>query len=133
VRAGTHSPKPLHQTRAPELVAAHRPGGGCRRSAAEHSCRRQSRDTYHHCIATPSTSSLAVRATPFAFVLIWATGFVVAKYAVPYAEPLSFLVLRYIGVVALMVALAMIAAIGAGMPAGVAALVVNLQPVLTGL
>jgi drug/metabolite transporter (DMT)-like permease len=104
-----------------------------------------------------------VRATPFAFVLIWATGFVVAKYAVPYAEPLSFLVLRYIGVVVLMLALAVLArapwpdrraalhlavagagiqagylggvwaAIGAGMPAGVAALVVNLQPVLTGL
>ena len=104
-----------------------------------------------------------MRATPFAFVLIWATGFVVAKYAVPYAEPLSFLVLRYIGVVVLMLALAVLArapwpdrrtalhlavagagiqagylggvwaAIGAGMPAGVAALVVNLQPVLTGL
>jgi drug/metabolite transporter (DMT)-like permease len=128
-----------------------------------HSCGRESRDTYHHRIATPSTSSLAVRATPFAFVLIWATGFVVAKYAVPYAEPLSFLVLRYIGVVVLMLALAVLArapwpdrraalhlavagagiqagylggvwaAIGAGMPAGVAALVVNLQPVLTGL
>ena len=122
-----------------------------------------SSDTYDHRIATPSTSSLAVRATPFAFVLIWATGFVVAKYAVPYAEPLSFLVLRYIGVVVLMLALAVVArapwpdrraalhlaiagagiqagylggvwaAIGAGMPAGVAALVVNLQPVLTGL
>ena len=132
-------------------------------SAAVHSCGRESRDTYHHRIATPSTSSLGVRATPFAFVVIWATGFVVAKYAVPYAEPLSFLVLRYIGVVVLMLALAVLAhapwpdrraalhlavagagiqagylggvwaAIGAGMPAGVAALVVNLQPVLTGL
>ena len=47
-----------------------------------------------------------MRATPFAFVVIWASGFVVAKYAAPYAEPLSFLVLRYAGVVVLMLALA---------------------------
>jgi drug/metabolite transporter (DMT)-like permease len=102
-----------------------------------------------------------VRATPFAFVVIWASGFVVAKYAAPYAEPLSFLVLRYAGVIVLMLALAVAAgapwprgrqvlhiavagvgiqagylggvwaAVAAGMPAGVAALVVNLQPVLT--
>ncbi len=102
-----------------------------------------------------------MRATPFAFVVIWASGFVVAKYAAPYAEPLSFLVLRYAGVVVLMLALALMArapwprgrqvlhiavagvgiqagylggvwaAVAAGMPAGVAALVVNLQPVLT--
>jgi drug/metabolite transporter (DMT)-like permease len=102
-----------------------------------------------------------VRATPFAFVVIWASGFVVAKYAAPYAEPLSFLVVRYAGVIVLMLALAVAAAapwprgravlhiavagigiqagylggvwaaVAAGMPAGVAALVVNLQPVLT--
>ena len=95
------------------------------------------------------------------FVLIWATGFVVAKYAAPYAEPLSFLLVRYAGVIALMLVLALVArapwprgravlhiavagvgihagylggvwaAVAAGMPAGVAALVVNLQPVLT--
>jgi drug/metabolite transporter (DMT)-like permease len=110
---------------------------------------------------TASRTSLAVRATPFAFVVIWASGFVVAKYAAPYAEPLSFLVLRYSAVVVLMLALAVAArapwprgrqvlhiavagvgiqagylggvwaAVAAGMPAGVAALVVNLQPVLT--
>ena len=95
------------------------------------------------------------------FVLIWATGFVVAKYAAPHAEPLSFLLVRYAGVVVLMVVLALLAraawpgrrdalhlavagvgiqagylggvwaAVAAGMPAGIAALVVNLQPVLT--
>lgn len=95
------------------------------------------------------------------FVLIWATGFVVAEYAAPYAEPLSFLLVRYVGVIVLMVVLAVIArapwprgrtvghlavagvgiqagylggvwtAVAAGMPAGVAALMVNLQPVLT--
>jgi len=93
--------------------------------------------------------------------VIWASGFVVAKYAAPHAEPLSFLLIRYAGVVALMLLLAVAAraswprgrsvlhiavagigihagylggvwtAIAAGMPAGVAALVVNLQPLLT--
>jgi drug/metabolite transporter (DMT)-like permease len=111
--------------------------------------------------APTEQTPLAVRATPFLFVLIWASGFVVAKYAAPYAEPLSFLLLRYAGVVVLMLALALVAgavwprgrdvlhlavagigiqagylggvwvAVAEGMPAGVAALVVNLQPVLT--
>ncbi|HVL82858.1 MAG TPA: DMT family transporter [Pseudonocardia sp.] len=115
---------------------------------------------YRRRIAAPSLP-LAVRATPWAFVVIWSSGFVVAKYAAPYAEPLSFLVLRYAGVVALMVLLAVPAraawpdrrqalhlavagigiqagylggvwvAVAEGMPAGVTALVVNLQPVLT--
>lgn len=55
---------------------------------------------------TSSRAESAVRAAPFAFVVIWASGFVVAKYAAPYAEPLSFLILRYAGVVVLMLALA---------------------------
>lgn len=93
--------------------------------------------------------------------MIWASGFVVAKSAARYAEPLSFLLVRYAGVVALMLVLAVLAraawprprtalhlavagvgiqagylggvwtAVALGMPAGVAALVVNLQPVLT--
>ena len=32
---------------------------------------------------------------PAVFVLIWSTGFVVAKYGLPYAPPLSFLTIRY--------------------------------------
>lgn len=32
---------------------------------------------------------------PALFVLIWSTGWIVAKYAAPYAEPLSFLTLRF--------------------------------------
>lgn len=99
---------------------------------------------------------------PFAFVVIWASGYVVAKAAAPYAEPLSFLVLRYAGVIVLMALLAALArapwparrvdvlhlavagigiqaiylggvwvAVRHGMPAGLAALIVNLQPVLT--
>ncbi len=36
-----------------------------------------------------------VRAMPGVFVLIWSTGFIVAKFGLPYAPPLSFLSLRY--------------------------------------
>ena len=108
-----------------------------------------------------SDSSL-VRVAPWAFIVIWSSGYVVAKAAAPYAEPLTFLLLRYCGVVLLMGSLALIArapwpaswpaaghiavsgigiqavylggvwvAVKHGMPAGVAALIVNLQPVLT--
>ena len=42
-------------------------------------------------------SSLAwtVRATPVVFVLIWSTGFIVARYGMPHAPPMSFLIVRY--------------------------------------
>lgn len=49
-----------------------------------------------------STSSLSaavpamVRAMPAVFVLIWSTGFIVAKFGLPYAPPLTFLVIRYV-------------------------------------
>lgn len=33
---------------------------------------------------------------PAVFVLIWSTGFIVAKFGLPYAPPLTFLVLRYV-------------------------------------
>lgn len=36
-----------------------------------------------------------LRAMPAVFVLIWSTGFVVAKYGLPYAPPLTFLSIRY--------------------------------------
>jgi drug/metabolite transporter (DMT)-like permease len=32
---------------------------------------------------------------PAVFVLIWSTGFIVAKYGMPYAPPLTFLAIRY--------------------------------------
>ncbi len=102
-----------------------------------------------------------VRIMPAVFVLIWSTGFIVAKFGLPYATPLWFLVLRFIGVItALSIALPFITvpwpsrravlhigvagvllqagylggvwvAISEGMPAGLAALIVGLQPVLT--
>ncbi len=47
-----------------------------------------------------STSSLApsgllVRSMPAVFVLIWSTGFIVARYGMPYAPPFKFLSVRY--------------------------------------
>ena len=36
-----------------------------------------------------------LRAMPVVFVLIWSTGFIVARYGMPYAPPFKFLVLRY--------------------------------------
>jgi len=37
-----------------------------------------------------------VRAMPVVFVLIWSTGFIVARYGMPYAPPFSFLLVRYV-------------------------------------
>ncbi len=100
------------------------------------------------------------RLAPPLFIFIWATGYIAAKLAAPYADPLTFLSWRYAGVVALMLTLALAArapwptprqmlhlavaglgiqalylggvwvAIRQGLPAGTAALIVNLQPVL---
>ncbi len=108
------------------------------------------------------TASLFQRATPLLFVLLWSTGFIGAKFGLPYAEPLTFLSTRYVLVIALMtlLALAMRApwpaspreafhigvtgllvhalylggvfmSIHRGLPAGVSALVVGMQPLLT--
>lgn len=101
---------------------------------------------------------------PLLFVALWSTGFIGAKFGLPYAEPLTFLSLRYAIVLVLMGALAwyqratwpptarewlhigvsgvlvhgmylggVFIAIGHGLPAGIAAIVVGLQPVLTAL
>jgi drug/metabolite transporter (DMT)-like permease len=108
-----------------------------------------------------SSSTLLPRlAVPF-FIFIWASGYVVAKLAATDAEALSFLVYRYAGVIVLMLVLALAArakwpsardalhiaiagvliqamylggvwvAIRMGLSAGLAALIVNLQPILT--
>ena len=39
---------------------------------------------------------------PLLFVLLWSTGFIGAKYGLPHAEPLTFLLIRYACVIALM-------------------------------
>ena len=38
---------------------------------------------------------LSVRVMPAVFVLIWSTGFIVARYGMPHAPPMSFLAWRY--------------------------------------
>ncbi len=40
--------------------------------------------------------SALIRVMPAVFVLIWSTGFIVAKFGLPYAPPLTFLVIRYL-------------------------------------
>lgn len=35
-----------------------------------------------------------VKAIPAVFVALWATGFIGAKYGLPYAEPMTFLAIR---------------------------------------
>ena len=45
------------------------------------------------------------RIYPLLFVFLWSTGFIGAKYGLPYAEPLSFLFVRYLAVIALMTAI----------------------------
>ncbi len=97
---------------------------------------------------------------PF-FVLIWATGFVVARLVAPHVQPLSFLCLRYVVASGVLGAMALVSgarwptgrgwrdtvvaglliqagylggvfwAVRHGLPAGLAALIVGLQPLLT--
>ena len=45
--------------------------------------------------AGPTPQALR-RGAPVLFVLIWSTGFVVARYAMPHAGPMAFLALRYL-------------------------------------
>lgn len=53
------------------------------------------------------TSSAAIRFAPLLFVVLWSTGFIGAKYGLPHAEPLSFLLVRYLLVVSLMTLIAL--------------------------
>lgn len=108
-----------------------------------------------------SLEDVAVFAAPALFVVLWSSGFVGTKFGLPYAEPMTFLSLRMIAVVAVLALLVLVthppwprragilhnvvagllmqglylggvfASIYHGLPAGLAALVVALQPVLT--
>lgn len=98
---------------------------------------------------------------PIFFVLLWSSGFIVAKFGLPYAPPLTFLILRCACVLLVLVPCVMIwkapwperraighiavaglllqagylsgvwCAIKLGMPAGLSALIVGMQPILT--
>ena len=101
----------------------------------------------------------ALAAAPAVFVLLWSTGFVGAKYVLPYADPFTFLAIRLVIAAAVLgVAAALTGgrihrdavgrasvsglllhacylggvfwAISRGTPAGVASVIVSLQPVL---
>lgn len=105
---------------------------------------------------------MLARFAPLLFVLLWSTGFLGAKFGLPHAAPLAFLLVRYLLVIALMTSLVLalrapwprdsrqwfhigvsglfvhglylsgvFIAIGAGLPAGIASLVVGMQPLLT--
>ena len=45
---------------------------------------------------------------PYLFVFLWSTGFIGARYGLPHAEPLTFLLLRYALVITLMGGLAVV-------------------------
>src|SRR5260370_37450599 len=47
-------------------------------------------------------------AMPALFVVLWSTGFIGAKYGLPYAEPLTFLALRFGIVAAVMLAVSLL-------------------------
>ncbi|WP_448616395.1 DMT family transporter [Modestobacter sp. URMC 112] len=60
-------------------------------------------------MSAPSrTRGAALAAAPFVFVLLWSTGFVGAKYGLPYAEPFTFLALRLALAGALLAGLAVV-------------------------
>tara|TARA_R110002020_G_scaffold42000_7_gene123438 strand:- start:161 stop:1099 length:939 start_codon:yes stop_codon:yes gene_type:complete len=107
-------------------------------------------------------SSAGLAAMPALFVLLWSTGFIGAKFGLPYAEPFTFLFIRFVLTLLLLIPLVVVMRIPwpssprlwthiaisgflvhgtylggvfygiyLGMPAGLAALLVGLQPLLT--
>ncbi|MEH6577590.1 MAG: DMT family transporter [Amphritea sp.] len=110
-----------------------------------------------------NSRSSFIRFVPFMFVLLWSTGFIGAKYALPYIEPFYLLFIRMLLTLLVFAALCVIfkaqwpsfkqgkhqmvtgllvhacylggvfAAIKWQMPAGITAIVVGLQPLLTAL
>ncbi|MEO7392856.1 MAG: DMT family transporter [Ramlibacter sp.] len=47
-------------------------------------------------MAADSQRDALLRAMPVVFVLIWSTGFIVARFGMPHAPPMKFLAVRYI-------------------------------------
>ncbi len=109
-----------------------------------------------------STRPAWLDAMPVIFVLLWSTGFIGAKFGLPYAEPFTFLLVRFALVVGVLLIAATVlrspwprsptlvarialvgilihggylggvfSAIGLGLPAGLVALIVGLQPIIT--
>jgi drug/metabolite transporter (DMT)-like permease len=104
---------------------------------------------------------LAIAAAPALFVLLWSTGFIGARYGLPYIEPLTFLAVRMVLAVVIIAGIALaggacwprrnevghslvagslvhglclggvFTAISQGLPAGISALILGLQPIVT--
>jgi len=104
---------------------------------------------------------LAIATAPGLFVLLWSTGFIGARYGLPYIEPLTFLAVRMAFAVLIMAGIALagtarwphaneighslvagslvhglclggvFTAISQGVPAGISALILGLQPIVT--
>jgi len=110
--------------------------------------------------ATSTSQSWLIASIPVAFVLCWASGFVVPRAFERYSEPLTFVALRNAGALVLLAAIAlrhpwprrpadllglmwsgallqgfslclMYGAVYHGLPAGIAALIGGLQPAIT--
>jgi drug/metabolite transporter (DMT)-like permease len=64
-------------------------------SAAESSATQGSVTSVPTVPGTPLTSALA-RVAPGIFVVLWATGFLIAKLGVPYAQPMTILAMRFV-------------------------------------
>ncbi len=67
-------------------------------------------------VLTAGRRSALVAAMPWVFVLIWSTGFVVARLAMPHSPPFSFLVVRF--ALSALCFVAWIALAGAAWPSG---------------
>lgn len=59
-------------------------------------------------MTAPPPASRRTTAIPWLFVLLWSSGFIGSKLGVPYAEPFTFLMLRYCIVLAILVPIALI-------------------------
>ena len=105
-------------------------------------------------------TKMAIAAAPVLFVLLWSSGFIGARYGLPYIEPMTFLTVRMMLVVLIFAAIALIArarwpsgieighslvagalvhgiylggvflAISKGVPTGISALIPGMQPIL---
>lgn len=106
---------------------------------------------------------LAIAIAPALFVFLWSTGFIGARYGLPYIEPLTFLALRISFAAVIMAAIALLTgarrlntneighslvagslmhgltlggaftAISQGIPTGIVALILGLQPIVTSI
>jgi drug/metabolite transporter (DMT)-like permease len=116
---------------------------------------------HRHPMSWRNVTQAAIAIAPALFVLLWSTGFIGARYGLPYIEPLTFLAMRMAFAVAIMAGIALaggarwpdanetghslvagslvhglclagvFTAISQGVPAAITALILGLQPIVT--